>query len=227
MEQWWLITTVTKVHFYQVEWIWFEIKWFEIEFFSCRFLLTEAILGFSSIRTWSWLFLTVRYELQIHTFYWLWLVLTRLIGHWCCWPPQGPRTLSLLVENCGRVHRGRDLDKQHKGDQQKSLQFITNLPAFSENESVLICALAGLVGDIALNDVPLHEFSIYSLDMKPSFIDRFVNVVKFNIPHNTFFNNVTETAFSLQPLSGILEKSPWKSYFSWIFHGEAVCIWLS
>uniref|UniRef100_A0AAQ6AQ26 Beta-galactosidase n=1 Tax=Amphiprion ocellaris TaxID=80972 RepID=A0AAQ6AQ26_AMPOC len=58
---------------------------------------------------------------------------------------QGQRTLSLLVENCGRVHQGRDLDKQHKG----------------------------LVGDILLNNIPLRDFTIYSLDMKPSFIDRF------------------------------------------------------
>uniref|UniRef100_A0AAQ5XW44 Beta-galactosidase n=1 Tax=Amphiprion ocellaris TaxID=80972 RepID=A0AAQ5XW44_AMPOC len=49
----------------------------------------------------------------------------------------------LLVENCGRVHQGRDLDKQHKG----------------------------LVGDILLNNIPLRDFTIYSLDMKPSFID--------------------------------------------------------
>uniref|UniRef100_A0A3Q3AEG5 Beta-galactosidase n=1 Tax=Kryptolebias marmoratus TaxID=37003 RepID=A0A3Q3AEG5_KRYMA len=58
---------------------------------------------------------------------------------------KGLRTLSLLVENCGRVHRGRDLDKQHKG----------------------------LVGDILLNNIPLREFTIYTLDMKPSFMDRF------------------------------------------------------
>uniref|UniRef100_A0A7N6FJP2 Beta-galactosidase n=1 Tax=Anabas testudineus TaxID=64144 RepID=A0A7N6FJP2_ANATE len=57
---------------------------------------------------------------------------------------QGRRTLSLLVENCGRVHQGRDLDKQRKG----------------------------LVGDILLNTIPLRDFTIYSLDMKPSFIDR-------------------------------------------------------
>uniref|UniRef100_A0A665W4F9 Beta-galactosidase n=1 Tax=Echeneis naucrates TaxID=173247 RepID=A0A665W4F9_ECHNA len=56
---------------------------------------------------------------------------------------QGRRTLSLLVENCGRVHQGRDLDKQHKG----------------------------LVGDIFLNNIPMRDFIIYSLDMKPSFID--------------------------------------------------------
>uniref|UniRef100_A0A3Q4HVM7 Beta-1,3-glucuronyltransferase 1 (glucuronosyltransferase P) b n=1 Tax=Neolamprologus brichardi TaxID=32507 RepID=A0A3Q4HVM7_NEOBR len=60
----------------------------------------------------------------------------------------GRRTLSLLVENCGRVHQGRELDKQRKG----------------------------LVGDILLNNIPLRDFTIYSLDMKPSFIDRFVIV---------------------------------------------------
>ncbi|KAM9846237.1 beta-galactosidase-1-like protein 2 [Aulostomus maculatus] len=59
--------------------------------------------------------------------------------------PDGKRqrTLSLLLENCGRVHQGRDLDKQRKG----------------------------LVGDILLNNIPLRDFTIYSLDMKPSFID--------------------------------------------------------
>uniref|UniRef100_A0A673W1Z8 Beta-galactosidase-1-like protein 2 n=1 Tax=Salmo trutta TaxID=8032 RepID=A0A673W1Z8_SALTR len=54
------------------------------------------------------------------------------------------RTLSLLVENCGRVHYGKALDKQRKG----------------------------LVGDILLNNTPLRDFTIYSLDMKTSFIDR-------------------------------------------------------
>uniref|UniRef100_A0A3B5A540 Beta-galactosidase n=1 Tax=Stegastes partitus TaxID=144197 RepID=A0A3B5A540_9TELE len=70
-----------------------------------------------------------------------------LVRHFDCSDPslQGRRTLSLLVENCGRVHRGRDLDKQHKG----------------------------LVGDILLNNIPLRDFTVYSLDMKPSFIDRF------------------------------------------------------
>uniref|UniRef100_A0AAX7T5B0 Beta-galactosidase n=1 Tax=Astatotilapia calliptera TaxID=8154 RepID=A0AAX7T5B0_ASTCA len=57
--------------------------------------------------------------------------------------PAGRRTLSLLVENCGRVHQGRELDKQRKG----------------------------LVGDILLNNIPLRDFTIYSLDMKPSFLD--------------------------------------------------------
>lgn len=56
---------------------------------------------------------------------------------------QGKRTLSLLVENCGRVHQGSDLDQQRKG----------------------------LVGDILLNNIPLRDFTIHSLEMKPSFID--------------------------------------------------------
>uniref|UniRef100_A0A8C5EWW3 Beta-galactosidase-1-like protein 2 n=1 Tax=Gouania willdenowi TaxID=441366 RepID=A0A8C5EWW3_GOUWI len=58
---------------------------------------------------------------------------------------QGEEGADLLVENCGRVHQGRDLNKQHKG----------------------------LIGDILLNNAPLRDFTIYSLDMKPSFIDRF------------------------------------------------------
>ncbi|XP_019714678.1 beta-galactosidase-1-like protein 2 isoform X1 [Hippocampus comes] len=33
-----------------------------------------------------------------------------------------------------------------------------------------MCILAGLVGDILLNNIPLREFTIYSLEMKPSFI---------------------------------------------------------
>uniref|UniRef100_W5M551 Beta-galactosidase n=2 Tax=Lepisosteus oculatus TaxID=7918 RepID=W5M551_LEPOC len=57
---------------------------------------------------------------------------------------KGDRKLSLLVENCGRVNYGKHLDDQRKG----------------------------LVGDILLNNIPLKKFFIYSLDMKPSFIDR-------------------------------------------------------
>ncbi|XP_072515257.1 beta-galactosidase-1-like protein 2 isoform X3 [Salminus brasiliensis] len=53
------------------------------------------------------------------------------------------RTLSLLVENCGRAHSGKALDQQRKG----------------------------IVGDIFLNSVPLRDFTIYSLDMTQDFID--------------------------------------------------------
>ncbi|GAA6218310.1 beta-galactosidase-1-like protein 2 isoform X1 [Lates japonicus] len=60
---------------------------------------------------------------------------------------KGRRTLGLLVENCGRVNYGKTLDEQRKG----------------------------LVGDIELNTRPLRDFIIYSLDMKPGFIDRLEN----------------------------------------------------
>ncbi|XP_029373697.1 beta-galactosidase-1-like protein 2 isoform X2 [Echeneis naucrates] len=57
---------------------------------------------------------------------------------------KGRRTLSLLVENCGRVNYGKTLDEQRKG----------------------------LVGDIELNQRLLRDFIIHSLDMKPGFVNR-------------------------------------------------------
>ncbi|CAB1316594.1 unnamed protein product [Coregonus sp. 'balchen'] len=68
---------------------------------------------------------------------------------------KGKRTLSLLVENCGRVHYGKALDKQRKG----------------------------LVGDILLNNTPLRDFTIYSLDMKTSFIDSLNQAPWKSLPH--------------------------------------------
>lgn len=38
---------------------------------------------------------------------------------------QGQRTLSLLVENCGRVHQGGDLDNQHKGEDKDDMQIFS------------------------------------------------------------------------------------------------------
>nr|XP_061817805.1 beta-galactosidase-1-like protein 2 isoform X4 [Nerophis lumbriciformis] len=72
---------------------------------------------------------------------------------------KGQRTLSLLVENCGRVHRGQDLDKQRKG----------------------------LVGDILLNNIPLQDFMIYSLEMKPSFIDSLYQASWKTLPETPSF----------------------------------------
>uniref|UniRef100_A0ABM5EQ21 Beta-galactosidase n=1 Tax=Pogona vitticeps TaxID=103695 RepID=A0ABM5EQ21_9SAUR len=56
---------------------------------------------------------------------------------------QGYRQLRLLVENCGRVNYGRNLNNQRKG----------------------------LIGDISLNKTSLRNFKIYSLEMKPSFME--------------------------------------------------------
>ncbi|CAN9511540.1 unnamed protein product [Ophioblennius macclurei] len=57
---------------------------------------------------------------------------------------KGKRTLSLLVENCGRVNYGKTLDEQRKG----------------------------LVGDVEFNKQLLRDFIIHSLDMKPGFVNR-------------------------------------------------------
>ncbi|KAJ8280375.1 hypothetical protein GJAV_G00053780 [Gymnothorax javanicus] len=57
---------------------------------------------------------------------------------------KAERKLSLLVENCGRVNYGKALDEQRKG----------------------------LVEDIALNNILLKDFTIYSLDMNSTFINR-------------------------------------------------------
>ncbi|XP_073706961.1 beta-galactosidase-1-like protein 2 [Garra rufa] len=54
------------------------------------------------------------------------------------------RTLSLLVENCGRVNYGPALANQQKG----------------------------LVGDVTLDNVPLKKFTMHCLDMKSSFMKR-------------------------------------------------------
>ncbi|KAH0623280.1 hypothetical protein JD844_031426 [Phrynosoma platyrhinos] len=56
---------------------------------------------------------------------------------------QGYRQLRLIVENCGRVNYGEHLNDQRKG----------------------------LIGDISLNKTSLRNFKIYSLDMKPSFME--------------------------------------------------------
>uniref|UniRef100_A0A8C0IMY9 Beta-galactosidase n=1 Tax=Chelonoidis abingdonii TaxID=106734 RepID=A0A8C0IMY9_CHEAB len=51
--------------------------------------------------------------------------------------------LRLLVENCGRVNYGLMLNEQRKG----------------------------LIGDVFLNKTPLRNFKIYSLEMKPGFME--------------------------------------------------------
>ncbi|XP_054899274.1 beta-galactosidase-1-like protein 2 [Poeciliopsis prolifica] len=69
------------------------------------------------------------------------------------------RTLSFLVENCGRVHQGKDLDKQRKG----------------------------LVGDILLNNIPLRGFTTYSLEMKLDFIESLNQAPWINLPEHPSF----------------------------------------
>ncbi|XP_051973205.1 beta-galactosidase-1-like protein 2 [Xyrauchen texanus] len=72
---------------------------------------------------------------------------------------KGKRSLSLLVENCGRVHYGKDMDNQRKG----------------------------IVGDILLNNTPLRDFNIYSLDMTSEFIDSLYNAPWKSLPNKPSF----------------------------------------
>lgn len=65
--------------------------------------------------------------------------------------------------------------------------------------------LTGLVGDILLNNIPLRDFTIYSLDMKPSFIDRCVCFIESNILHIAFILCLTWMPYFS------LYQAPWKS----------------
>ncbi|XP_043854454.1 beta-galactosidase-1-like protein 2 [Dromiciops gliroides] len=67
---------------------------------------------------------------------------------------QGHRKLSILVENRGRVNYGQMLNEQRKG----------------------------LIGDIYLNESPLRNFKIYSLEMKENFIQRLSSIKWSQIP---------------------------------------------
>ncbi|XP_076875386.1 beta-galactosidase-1-like protein 2 [Brachyhypopomus gauderio] len=69
------------------------------------------------------------------------------------------RTLSFLVENCGRVHFSKAMDQQRKG----------------------------IVGDIILNSIPLTDFVIYSLDMTQSFIDSLYRAPWKTLPNKPSF----------------------------------------
>ncbi|XP_062870389.1 beta-galactosidase-1-like protein 2 [Trichomycterus rosablanca] len=69
------------------------------------------------------------------------------------------RTLSFLVENCGRVYSGEAMDNQRKG----------------------------IVGDILLNDVPLRDFTIHSLDMTSTFIDNLYKAPWKSLPAKPSF----------------------------------------
>ncbi|XP_008852414.1 beta-galactosidase-1-like protein 2 isoform X2 [Nannospalax galili] len=65
---------------------------------------------------------------------------------------QGYTTLRILVENCGRVNYGNNIDDQRKG----------------------------LIGNLYLDNSPLKNFRIYSLDMTKQFFQRF-NIDKWSI----------------------------------------------
>lgn len=94
---------------------------------------------------------------------------------------KGERTLSLLVENCGRVNYGKSLDEQRKGIY---LSLICTLQCLILAPLACLCCVfqtsnhvPGIVGDIMLNGAPLRGFTIHCLDMKQGFIKRSANSV--------------------------------------------------
>ncbi|XP_051788096.1 beta-galactosidase-1-like protein 2 [Erpetoichthys calabaricus] len=72
---------------------------------------------------------------------------------------KGKRKLRFVVENCGRVNYGKELNNQRKG----------------------------IIGDILLNGTPLKGFTIYSLEMQSSFIERLRGAQWKQIPEKPVF----------------------------------------
>ncbi|CAL8346056.1 unnamed protein product [Arctogadus glacialis] len=99
--------------------------------------------------------------------------------------PDGKRerTLTLLVENCGRVNYGKALDNQRKG----------------------------LVGDITLNNAPLRDFTIYCLDMRPSFMKRLSSAPWKSVPHKPSFPGFFQATLHVEesPRDTFLNMSDW------------------
>ncbi|KAM8816549.1 beta-galactosidase-1-like protein 2 [Rhynchonycteris naso] len=97
---------------------------------------------------------------------------------------QGYAMLRILVENCGRVNYGDNIDEQRKG----------------------------LIGDIYLNNSPLRNFRIYSLEMKKNFFQRFSSSTWASVPEAptfpAFFLGVLSVALS--PLDTFMKLEGWE-----------------
>ncbi|XP_059531948.1 beta-galactosidase-1-like protein 2 [Myotis daubentonii] len=97
---------------------------------------------------------------------------------------QGYTVLRILVENCGRVNYGHNIDEQRKG----------------------------LIGNIYLNNSPLKNFRIYSLDMKKSFFQRFSSSTWNLVPETpvlpAFFLGALPVALS--PLDTFMKLEGWE-----------------
>ncbi|ELK17923.1 Beta-galactosidase-1-like protein 2 [Pteropus alecto] len=97
---------------------------------------------------------------------------------------QGYTMLRILVENCGRVNYGNNIDDQRKG----------------------------LIGNIYLNNSPLKNFRIYSLDMKKSFLQRFGANMWSPVPETPTFPAFFLGALSiaLSPLDTFMKLEGWE-----------------
>ncbi|EPQ16514.1 Beta-galactosidase-1-like protein 2 [Myotis brandtii] len=97
---------------------------------------------------------------------------------------QGYTVLRILVENCGRVNYGHNIDEQRKG----------------------------LIGNIYLNNSPLKNFRIYSLDMKKSFFQRFSSSAWNLVPETPVFPAFFLGALpvALSPLDTFMKLEGWE-----------------
>nr|KAF6465269.1 galactosidase beta 1 like 2 [Rousettus aegyptiacus] len=97
---------------------------------------------------------------------------------------QGYTILRILVENCGRVNYGDNINDQRKG----------------------------LIGNIYLNNSPLKNFRIYSLDMKKSFLQRFGANMWSPVPETPTFPAFFLGALSiaLSPLDTFMKLEGWE-----------------
>ncbi|XP_015427459.1 PREDICTED: beta-galactosidase-1-like protein 2 [Myotis davidii] len=97
---------------------------------------------------------------------------------------QGYTLLRILVENCGRVNYGHNIDEQRKG----------------------------LIGNIYLNNSPLKNFRIYSLDMKKSFFQRFSSSMWNLVPETPVFPAFFLGALpvALSPLDTFMKLEGWE-----------------
>lgn len=97
---------------------------------------------------------------------------------------QGYTVLRILVENCGRVNYGHNIDDQRKG----------------------------LIGNIYLNNSPLKNFKIYSLDMKKSFFQRFSSSAWNLVPEAPVFPAFFLGALpvALSPLDTFMKLEGWE-----------------
>uniref|UniRef100_G1P0Y5 Beta-galactosidase n=1 Tax=Myotis lucifugus TaxID=59463 RepID=G1P0Y5_MYOLU len=97
---------------------------------------------------------------------------------------QGYTVLRILVENCGASTTGNNIDEQRKG----------------------------LIGNIYLNNSPLKNFRIYSLDMKKSFFQRFSSSAWNLVPETPVFPAFFLGALpvALSPLDTFMKLEGWE-----------------
>uniref|UniRef100_A0A8D0HAV3 Beta-galactosidase n=1 Tax=Sphenodon punctatus TaxID=8508 RepID=A0A8D0HAV3_SPHPU len=76
------------------------------------------------------------------------------------------------IKGGGQLHSGDHIRDRAQVRDEEQMCVRACVRLFSS--SSIPIALAGLIGDVFLNETPLRNFKIYSLEMKPLFMERFV-----------------------------------------------------